>query len=376
MPKLNSFAAIRAPRALAALVSTRTYKSYSKKELNEKLATNKFSFLHVIKPQAKSKKEQFALIRKSFEHFLENRNFIKDENSNLYIYEQKSANGKFTGVIGLASIEDYHKGEILKHENTIKKREALFSNYLKNIGFHAEPILLARERNTAWEQAMYETMKTRPEADFATADGVFHKIWIPSKENIRIIIKASEAIDKFYVADGHHRLSSSALVGESNGVLAMVISNEQLKIAPFYRLVKGPCVNNLDWAHELEAKRLNNSPNSLPKTGIYALDDRGWWHIKKDDLSFPESKWLCENVLSPFWNIIDERNDPRIRYIAGNRSPKEIKGKRKKNEVLFISCSPSWNQIQEASDNATMLPPKSTYIEPKLRSGMILFSWK
>jgi len=81
-------------------------------------------------------------------------------------------------------------------------------------------------------------------------------------------------------------------------------------------------------------------------------------------------------VLSPFWNIIDERNDSRIRYIAGNRSPKEIKGEREKDEVLFISCSPSWNQIQEASDNATMLPPKSTYIEPKLRSGIILFSWK
>ncbi len=376
MPKLNSFAAIRAPRALAALISTRSYKSYSKKELNQKLATNKFSFLHVIKSEAKSKKEQFVSIRNSFEHFLKKKNFIKDDNSNLYIYEQKSANEKFTGVIGLVSIEDYHKEKILKHENTIEKREALFSNYLKNIGFHAEPVLLARERNSSWEQAMDETMKSRPEADFATADGVFHKIWIPSKENTEIIIKASESIDKFYVADGHHRLSSSALVGESNGVLAMVINKEQLKITPFYRLVKGPRVNNLDWTLNLEAKRLDNSPNSLPKTGIYALDDRGWWHIKKDDLLFPESKWLYENILSPVWNIIDERNDPRIRYIAGNRNPKEIERERKRDEVIFISPSPSWSQIQEASDNGAMLPPKSTYIEPKLRSGMILFSWK
>jgi|TARA_B110000444_G_scaffold260755_1_gene309091 uncharacterized protein (DUF1015 family) len=376
MPKLNSFAAIRAPSALAALVSTRTYKSYSKKELIQKLATNEFSFLHIIKSESKKKKEKFALIKSNLQRFLKKGNFIKDVNNNLYIYEQKTRDSQFTGVIGLASLDDYLEGKILKHEKTIEKREALFANYLKNIGFHAEPVLLAREKNAAWDHAMDETMKLRPEADFATADGVLHKLWIPSKENTRIIIKASESIDKFYVADGHHRLSSSALVGESNGILAMVIKSEQLKITPFYLLVKGPCVNNLDWTLDLDAKLLDRSPNKLPEKGIYAFNDRGWWHITKDDLSFPESKWLCKNLLSPFWNIIDERNDPRIRYISGNRNPKEIEQERKKDEVIFISPSPSWNQIQEASDNGIMLPPKSTYIEPKLRSGMTLFSWK
>ncbi|CAI8346924.1 MAG: Uncharacterised protein [Owenweeksia sp. TMED14] len=376
MPKLNSFAAFRPQKDLNSLVSTRTYKSYSEIELQEKRDSNPFSFLHVIKSQEINKKNRFKSIRKEFQTFIDNEYLIQDEKDHLYVYEQKSQQGSFSGVIGIASIDDYNDGKIIKHEDTITERELLFSDYLNNVGFHAEPVLLARNSNLTWDTAIEEIMKLSPVAEFTTADGVSHKIWIPSNRSTEIIMTASESMDKFYVADGHHRLASSALAKKSDGILAFVINKEQLQLSPFYRFVKGECLNNTDWSLSLKAHLLKTKPEGLPREGIHALDGKGWWHISEKSISFPQSKWLSENILGPLWNITDERNDKRIRYLAGTNSPEAIEVSRKPDEVAFVSSAPLWEQIETASDIGIMLPPKSTYIEPKIRSGMILFSWK
>ncbi len=127
MPRLIPFAAIRAPRSLAGLVCTRTYKSYSKTELEQKLNTNKFSFLHVIKVKNEEKRK-LKKIKDNFHKFLQRKIFIKDEIKSLYIYQQEIGNQKFFGVIGLVSVEDYEKNRIIKHENTLEKGRLYFRN--------------------------------------------------------------------------------------------------------------------------------------------------------------------------------------------------------------------------------------------------------
>ena len=374
MPRLIPFAATRAPRSLAGLVSTRTYKSYSKTELKQKLNTNKFSFLHVIKVK-NEEKQKLKKIKDNFHEFLQKKIFIKDEIQSLYIYQQEIGNQKFFGVIGLVSVEDYEKSRIIKHENTLEKRETLFSKYLDTVHFQAEPILLARNQNKIWDEIMTKTMKQRPESEFATSDGVFHKIWVLSKSDSETIRIESESMKKFYVADGHHRLSSSVKSKSCNHILSLIIDSKQLNISPFYRFIKGKTLNNKDWTSMVEVKFLGQAPKELPKIGIYALDKRGWWHINNEKIRFPESKWINENLFSPIWGIKNERNEERIRYLEGTQNMKKIESLRNNDEVMFVSSRPSWEEVKDASDKGVMLPPKSTYIEPKLRSGMIIFSW-
>jgi uncharacterized protein (DUF1015 family) len=180
---------------------------------------------------------------------------------------------------------------------------------------------------------------------------------------------------KFYVADGHHRLSSSVKSKSCNHILSLIIDSKQLNISPFYRFIKGKTLNNKDWTSMVEVKFLGQAPKELPKIGIYALDKRGWWHINNEKIRFPESKWINENLFSPIWGIKNERNEERIRYLEGTQNMKKIESLRNNDEVMFVSSRPSWEEVKDASDKGVMLPPKSTYIEPKLRSGMIIFSW-
>lgn len=373
MPRLIPFAATRAPRALASLVSTRTYKSYSKTELKQKLNTNRFSFLNVIKVK-NEEKQKLKKIKDNFHGFLKRKIFIRDEIQSLYLYQQEISNKKFFGIIGLISVKDYEKGKIIKHENTLEKRETLFSKYIDAVQFQAEPILLARNQNTIWDEIMIKTMKHRPESEFATSDGVFHKIWVLSKSDSETIEIQSESMKKFYVADGHHRLSSSIKSKSCNHLLSLVIDSNQLHISPFYRFIKGKALNNRDWTSMIKVKFLEQAPKELPEIGIYALDNRGWWHIN-EKIRFPESKWINENLFSPIWGIKNERNEKRIRYLEGSKNIEKIESLRNNDEVMFVSSRPSWAEVKNSSDQGVMLPPKSTYIEPKLRSGMIIFSW-
>ena len=373
MPRLIPFAATRAPRALASLVSTRTYKSYSKTELKQKLITNKFSFLHVIKVK-NEEKQKLKKIKDNFRGFLKRKVFVRDEIQSLYLYQQEIGNKKFFGIIGLISVKDYEKGKIIKHENTLEKRETLFSKYIDAVQFQAEPILLARNQNTIWDEIMIKTMKHGPESEFATSDGVFHKIWVLSKSDSETIKIQSESMKKFYVADGHHRLSSSIKSKSCNHLLSLVIDSNQLHISPFYRFIKGKALNNRDWTSTIKVKFLEQAPKELPEIGIYALDNRGWWHIN-EKIKFPESKWINENLFSPIWGIKNERNEKRIRYLEGSKNIEKIESLRNNDEVMFVSSRPSWAEVKNSSDQGVMLPPKSTYIEPKLRSGMIIFSW-
>lgn len=374
MPVLQPFAAIRPPRALAALVSTRSYLTYSEEELAQKLATNPFSLLHVLNRRGASKDSRFVPVREGYEAFLAEGHLAQDEAPHLYVYQQDWDGHVYTGILGLISLEDYRAGRIIKHENTIAKREKLFARYLKTVGFHAEPVLLARSTHAGWDTLLASVTAKRPETEFATADGAIHKLWMLNATESEELQNFAAELPAFYVADGHHRLASSDRVEETDGVMAFVLCESQLRIAPFHRFVKNK--GGVNWAEALHAVQLAERPTSLPAQGLYALDAAGWWHVPAPGLGFPESGWVYEHILKPLWQVEDERSDERVRYEPGTMELEELERQRKSSEVVFVLPAPQWTDVKEGADRGLNLPPKSTYIEPKLRSGITLFAWK
>lgn len=374
MPRLLSFAAIRPPRALAALVSTRSYMTYSEEELAQKLDTNPYSLLHVLHRRGESKANRFSPVREGYESFLKEGHLQADPQAQLYIYEQQWDGHTFTGVLGLISLDDYREGQIIKHENTIAKREKLFARYLRTVGFHAEPVLLARPEHSGWDELMTTLCQERPETEFATADGAVHKLWILPSDAAQTLQDIAGQMPAFYVADGHHRLASSSLLDVTDGVMAYIVSPSQMRIAPFHRFVQNKL--DVDWKSPLSARPLDGRPDGLPKTGLYALDRSGWWQIPAESLSFPESSWVYTHILAPIWKVEDERNDARVRYEPGTMPLEELEANRKGHEVVFVLPAPHWSRVTEEADSGRALPPKSTYIEPKLRSGITLYAWK
>lgn len=348
--------------------------TYSEEELAQKLATNPYSFLHVLNRRGETKDARFSPVRDGYEGFLAEGHLAQDDQAHLYIYQQTWDGHVFTGIIGLITHEDYRNGLIVKHENTIVKREKLFARYLNTVGFHAEPLLLARPPHAEWDALIQTKVLERPETEFATADGALHALWMVTDEQVSTLRAYAQSCPAFYVADGHHRLASSERVAASEGVMAFVLCESQLRIAPFHRIVRN--ANKIDWRTPLAARQLEARPSGLPKEGLFALDHQGWWHIPAKGLQFPESGWVYDQILKPLWQIEDERSDERMRYEPGTLALDEVEKVRKKNEVVFILPPPAWDAVKIGADQGLSLPPKSTYIEPKLRSGITLYAWK
>ena len=257
MAKLKPFKAIRPSRDKVALVSSKSYEAYTSKELEAKLEFNPFTFLHIINPGYELNQEIYGikrhqLIREKYEKFKKNGVFIKDELPSYYIYESSDFVNSYCGIIAAASVEDYKNGVIKKHEGTIKKREQLFENYLKSTGFNAEPVLLMFEDDEKLNDLVENIKKNRTEYEFSTSDQKIHRLWLV--QNLETIknINAIFNTKNLYIADGHHRTASSALLADEmksensthngtenyNYFMSYLIPKSQVKISEFNRFVK------------------------------------------------------------------------------------------------------------------------------------------
>jgi len=260
MAVIRPFKAIRPTRDKAHLVASRSVNLYKQRILNAKLEENPYTFMHVILPEFGSKittkpntTERFKLVKKNFEAFRKKGIFIQDKNDCLYIYRQLKDGYSYTGIIAGAAVDDYLNGVIKIHEQTLTKREEIFKNYLDVCGFNAEPVLLSYSDNNTVDKVLKRYTAERSEYEFTTADGVTHFLWIVAeKKDIAIICKAFEKIPAVYIADGHHRSASSALLAKDrrsklkkysgkemfNYCMAFFISESQLNIYDFNRVVK------------------------------------------------------------------------------------------------------------------------------------------
>lgn len=398
MIQFKPFRGIRAPRDKVSLTPTRTYLSYSNKQLNEKLSNNPYTFLHVIHPPKAEKlkgKERFKAVREAFNNFIDEGIFIQEDAPAFYLYEQSYDNQVFRGWIGAVAVEDYLNGKIKVHENTLTEREEMFREYLEVTGFNAEPVLLAHRDDIYLSDLARSTARERPEYEFTTTDKVTHKVWvIRGGSKLELISDIMAKHEALYIADGHHRSASSALLGRNRAdnhpashFLAFLLPYSQLETKAFYRLLKSDILQSIDdLSRILSARDISftsvDSPSEWKGTdGALAFDCQGKAieiHWPEEDVEFIDrlaTRKLYRHILKPIGNIEDDRNDKRLVYEPAVQSVEQICAmmKKKKFQIAFLPPPISFEDVMRVADAKLSMPPKSTYIEPKLRSGLVIY---
>jgi uncharacterized protein (DUF1015 family) len=400
MIELRPFRAWRPTADKAHLVGSRSYISYSKEELADKLAGNPYTFLHVIHPEEishhpGSRTERFHRIRSAFKGFCDEGFLERDPVPCIYVYEQRSRGVISRGIIAGVHIAAYRDGRIKVHEQTLTARENLFSEYLAHTGINAEPVLLSTPEGSDWQRLLEPVAATRPDQDFSTTDRVRHRLWAVTDDLVRVRLQeAFASIPALYIADGHHRLASSARLAESSGAtdvdlqawcLAFIVPKPHLHIYNFDR-----AVTTLGWMKEQElldalssvgAVRSESGPVSGP--GVIGVRTKGGWHsvtlppsTTTDPSERLDAARLSALILGPLLRITDLRTDPRVKFVPGADGPQALDRMvtNGQAEAGFHLHPVRFEELQAVADANGTMPPKSTYIEPKLRSGLVVYS--
>ena len=406
---IKPFRAIRPAKDKAPFVASRSYEEYDKKERNYHLKYNPFSFLHIINPGYKFQKtivgeERFTLIRNRYLEFLEEQVFIKDASESLYLYQIQKGDFKTLGIFCATSVLDYRNDIIKKHEDTIHKRELLFSNYLKTVGFNAEPVLITYPPNDAIQKIIALEIAKTPEYNFTTPDKKRHQLWcIQDKKTILSLQDAFAKIEKVYIADGHHRSASSNLLAKDleeenkrhtgkepyNFFLSYLIPEDEIRIYEFNRMVKDlngltkqEFLIKLDTFYRIE-KRDDGiyKPSKKHHFSMYLDGEFYSLYLRKqvykftDALSQLDTQILYKTILEPILDIHDLRKDKRISYGYGKHNLIKMKDSIDKgNFAVGFSLVPiTMEEVKAIADANLVMPPKSTFIEPKLRSGLTIY---
>lgn len=412
MPKILPFRAVRPTRDKVSLIASRPYQTYGEKERRARLDTNPFSFLHIVNPGYKYDKEisgpeRFQLVKNRYDEFKEDKIFVQDDKPSYYLHKIINRdNDVFCGIIGAASVQDYEENRIRKHEDTIADREETFKEYLKTVGFNAEPVLLAYPDNDFLKDLFEEIGKTRAEYEFTTTFRDTHLLWkIDDEETLAKIGKQFAGMEKVYIADGHHRSASSCLLAQEmrdtdpdytgkepyNYFMTYNIPESDLRIHEFNRMVKD--LNGLEkeeFLIKLDAYfRIENrkhhyyKPSKKHHFSMYLDGDFYSLHLRKNNYEFTNAlskldvQILYETVLKPILGITDVRNDHRIDYSHGKNDMAHIKGLVDEGEfaVGFGMLPTTVSEVKKIADEGLTMPPKATYIEPKLRSGITIYEF-
>ncbi|WP_242084567.1 DUF1015 domain-containing protein [Aestuariivivens sediminis] len=407
MTKIKPFKAVRPTRDKVSLVASRSYQTYTKDEIRARLNYNPFSFLHIINPgyrydQKITGRERYTLVRNRYLEFKENHIFIQDETPCFYVYKIVNREGhECSGIIAAASTLDYEQGIIKRHEDTIEYREHIFKDYLKITGFNAEPVLLTYPDNTVISEIIEKAQTGRAEFEFTTTNRDTHYLWLLNDERlIETLEKEFESIPRVYIADGHHRLASSHLLSKDmqsgmekdsyNYFMSYLIPESHLRIYEFNRLIqdlngwsKNDFLMQLDTWFRIENRGekvyqptkkhhfsmyLDGHFYSLYLRSTYAM------HTALDAL---DTQILYKTILEPILGISDLRNDTRIAYSSGNNDVVTIKTKVDSGAyaVGFGLVPITVHELKAIADAGQTMPPKSTCITPKLRSGLTIYEF-
>jgi uncharacterized protein (DUF1015 family) len=412
LAKIIPFKAVKPTRAMVGLVAARPYQSYTVDERESRMDYNPFSFLHIVNPgykyaQEVTGKERFKLVKNRYSEFKEDGVFLTDKSPSLYVYKIVNRHGQeFCGIIAATSAEDYERDVIKKHEDTIAKREQTFKTYLQTVGFNAEPVLLTYPDNEIISKVIKDTQKAHAEFEFTMTYRDTHYLWkIDNEESIAIIQNEFEQMETIYIADGHHRSASSYLLykdeknknpnhngSESyNFFMSYLIPESNLVIHEFNRLIKDlngltkeEFLIKLDASFRIENRGLIPYNPSKPHHFSMYLDGEFYsLYLRKTDYKFEtaldqlDAQLLYKTILQPILGIDDLRYDNRIEYVNGQHEMVTIKSSVDSGKFMvgFGMCPSNVEQMKQIADEGLKMPPKSTYILPKLRSGITIYEY-
>ena len=404
MAKIVPFEAVRPTRDKVCLVTCRSYEEYVNAELAAQLDFNPLSFLHILKPaynnqETVSFKKRYRQVYQKYQQFRDELILVKDKKPAIYIHKIVTKTHSFTGIIVGTTVEDYRNNVIKKHEDILAFRVQLLKDYMKYAEFNTEPVLMTYPDNKTIENWIYNCTQKLADFEFSTTKKEIHYLWkIEDSLEISWLQNIFEKTESLYIADGHHRTEALKLLSEENKdpentakdyILSYLISENNVKIYEFNRLVKDlngfskeDFINELSTSFVIKNKYKEPfQPSEKHQFGMYLDNDFYSLILRKENEVFEtaleslDTQILYKKVLLPLLGIEDLRNDERIEYISGKQSILEVKQKIDQGEfeVGFILFPSNIEEIKALADTNLIMPPKSTYIEPKFRSGLVIY---
>lgn len=401
MAKIIPFRGLRPTTDKVSLVSCRSYEDYTPVEIAYHLDYNPFSFLHVlnpayVNPQKVTADKRFKMVHAKLNDYKKEGVLIKEKSPVLYLYQIESKNSTFTGIVAGTSIEDYQNNIIKRHEDTLEYRVDLFTEYLHHSKFNTEPVLMMYKDKENINQWIVDYKKNKPLYNFSTVDRQKHTIWrISETQDLQWLCSEFDELKEMYIADGHHRFASAELLSnketedkKDNSVMTFLIAESNIKIYEFNRIIHD--LNNYskeEFLNLLKEKfNVKNKQQQLWKPtkkfefGMYLDGDFYSLKLKEnretdDILQQLDAQVLYDLVLHPILGLDDLRNDARIDYVPGNESIVNIKElvDDGEYEVGFMLYPTNVEEVKSVADHDLIMPPKSTYIEPKFMNGVLIY---
>jgi uncharacterized protein (DUF1015 family) len=405
MAILAPFRALRPPAGLAARVAAPPYDVVSTREARALAAGNPESFLHVSRPEIglpegvdEHAPEVYAQGAANLAAFRERGVLRADPEPRLYVYAQRMGEHQQAGIVACASVDEYDRGRIKKHENTRADKEDDRVAHIEALSAHDEPVFLTYRARPAIDAAVAEVRQGAPAYDLVTPDGVAHQLWVVAPAvGERLVALFREEVPALYVADGHHRSAAASRVhaarrgqpGEHGAFLAVVFPHDQMQILAYNRLVRDPqrrapeaLLAALRQVMDLEpaAAPMPEGPLSF---GVYV--GGRWWRAKvragsydgADPVAALDCSICQDQLLAPLFGIRDPRTSRDVDFVGGIRGAGELE--RRVNEEgwsLALHLFPTrLTQLMAVSDAGKLMPPKSTWFEPKLRSGLFVHAF-
>ena len=409
---IKAFKGLRPVEDKVKSVASKPYDVLNSDEARHEANGNPYSFLNVVKPEITLppdtdpySPEVYLTGKTNFQKLVDDGTFFQDEQDCLYVYELIMHGRSQTGIVACAAVEDYMNGSIKKHELTRPDKEADRISHVSVTMLNAEPVFFAYKAVESLQNLVNDIKNDEPVYDFTADDDIKHKFWLVNdKHIINGIIAEFEKIPATYIADGHHRTAAAALVGNDlesenpnhrgdeqyNYFLAVHFPDDQLEIIDYNRLIKD--LNGLDAESFLEAisesftiedkGSQSYKPEQRHEMGMYLA---GQWYALKaksgayddnDPIGILDVTILSEQILKSILDIHDLRTDSRIDFVGGIRGLAELESRVDSGEmaVAFAMYPVSMQQLMNIADNGLIMPPKVTWFEPKLRSGLVVHS--
>ena len=405
MALVKPFAAIMPKLGMEKLIAALPYDVYNREEAVEVVKNNPDSFLRIDRAETNFGPETdtyadcvYDKAKELINTWIEEGRLVKQDKPMFYIYQEIMNGRPQTGIVGCASVADYENNIIKKHENTLAAKEADRIRHIDTTNMQTGPIFLAFRSNKEIDAFLAQKTSEKPYYDFVSEDGITHKVWLVDDDSeIESVEGFFAAMNAIYIADGHHRCASACKVSakrhiegkvqESDFFMSVLFPENQLKIMDYNRVVKD--LNGYDVATFLEELETychiggSDIPVKPAKKGQVGMYLDGQWfsleikteYLSDDPVEGLDVSILQKYVLDGMLDIKDPKNDKRIDFVGGIRGLEELERRVNSDcRVAFAMYPTDINELFDVADASRLMPPKSTWFEPKLRSGLFLHS--
>ena len=406
MSDIRPFRALRPRPDLVAQVAAPPYDVINSEEARAMAAGNPYTFLHINKPEIDLPPavdlyddRVYAQGVSTLRRFIAEGVFIREARAAYYVYQQRMGDHVQAGLVCAASCDEYEKGLIKRHEHTRRDKEDDRTRHVHEQNANGEPVFFTFAKRAEIDGLLEQVRATKPLYDIVTDDGIGHTVWIVPAELDAVVTEAFARVPALYVADGHHRTAAAARVGLErraanprhtgdepyNYFMSVLFPHDQLRIMDYNRVVKDLAGLSPNRFLQLASEKFTITPTETPRPtaprqfGMF-LDGR-WYRIEANPGTYPagdpvrglDVAILQENLLAPLLGVHDPRTDKRIDFVGGIRGLSELEKRVRSDWAIAFALYPtSLEQLMAVADAGQVMPPKSTWFEPKLRSGLLV----